>query len=222
MQIQTTDKVKVSTHCLVYGPPKSGKTRLIPTCPAPIVCDTDDGLSSVRQHSIPFVKCRSWAEVQEFVRWVLGSKETKDFKTVIYDDFTEMAELFLMAEKPKHKNLMQAYGELNDTMMAFIRDMRKVEGKHIVFICKQDRIQDMSTGALIYAPYVPGKAIPQMLPYLLGEVYHMETWTNPQDQSVYEVLRCKANVQFSAGSRSGKLNDLEMADLGAIFQKIVS
>lgn len=212
----------MQTHCLIYGQAKTGKTRLIPTAPNPIVCNADNGLSSIREHNLPFVNCFDWAAVMEFSKWILESKEANQFETVFFDDLTEIAEQFLVKEKPKHKNLMQAYGELNDSMMKFVRDMRNSPTKNIVFICKQERIKDETTGGLIYSPAIPGKAVAPMLPYLWGEVYHMESWTDPTTNVRHEVLRTKGNDQYVAGSRSGKLGEIEFANLGAIFQKVKS
>jgi AAA domain len=222
IKIQNTNTVKSQTHCLVYGPSKSGKTRLIPTSPQPIICSTDNGLSSIREHQIPFVECKTYAEVQEFVEWVMKSPDSKKFQTIVFDDLTEIGEQILIAEKPKHKNLMQAYGALNDEINFLIRKLRNLQDQNVVFICKQERIKDEATGGLIYGPKIPGQAVSQALPYLVGEVYHTEVWVDPKDSKSYEVLRTKRNNQCDAGSRSGKLGELELANLGAIFQKVVS
>jgi hypothetical protein len=147
------------------------------------------------------------------------------FETIVIDDLTELAEQFLFEEKPKHKNLMQAYGQLNDEMMKLIRQIRwEIPNKYVMLICKQDKIKDELTGGMIYSPMFPGKAVAPMLPFLFGEVYHMESWRDPATNQSYEVLRTKRDSmnQFDAGSRSGKLAELEMADMGAIFRKIMS
>ncbi len=222
MQILTTQSVRPTTHCLVYGPAKCGKTRLIPTCPNPIVCSTDEGLSSIREYNIPYVRVTNWQQFLEFKLWVMTNKDAKQFQTVVIDDLTELCELFLIMEKPKHKNLMQAYGQLNDDINIIIRDLRGITDRNCVFICKQERIKDESTGGLIYGPKIPGQAIGPMLPYILGEVYHAEIWVDPTTRIEYPVLRTKRNNYCDAGSRSGKLGELEGMDLGAIFAKVMS
>lgn len=223
MQIQSTKSVKVLPHCLVYGPAKSGKTRLIPTCPRPFVCSTDNGLSSIRDTDTPFVAIRSWHQFQsEFLPWVF-SKSSEQFHTIIIDDITELAEQFLVEEKPRHKNLMQAYGQLNDEFMALIRKLRELP-KYLMIIAKQDKIKDEITGGMIYSPMFPGKAVAPMLPFLFGEIYHMESYTDPKTNVQTPTLRTKRDQynQYDAGSRSGKLAEIEVANIGNIFTKIMS
>lgn len=208
-------------HCLIYGRAKTGKTRLIPTAPNPVICSADSGLESIRQFNLPYHPVKTYADYLKFEQYA-ASGQLSQFQTVALDDLTEIAEIFLKEEKPRHKNLMQAYGALNDEMMRVVRFWRNQEKFTSVIICKQERIKDESTGGLIYAPCIPGKAVAPMLPYLFGSVYHMETWTDPQSSQSYEVLRTKQNSQYEAGDRSGKLAELEMANLSHIFQKVLS
>lgn len=222
MQILTTQALRPQTHCLVYGPAKSGKTRLALTAPSPIICDLDKGLSSVREANLPYVQCQNFNEYMAFHKWLCGSKEAKQFSTPIIDDLTELGELFLVDEKPRHKNLMQAYGALNDCMMMLIRELRALQDRNIVFLCKQEKIKDEGTGALIYGPKIPGQAVGPMLPYLLGEVYHLEKWTDPNTKQTHDVLRTQRDNSIDAGSRSGKLAVFEFANLTNVFAKVMS
>lgn len=222
MDILTTQSLRAQTHCLIYGPAKSGKTRLALTAPAPIICDLDKGLSSVREANLPYVQCGSYSQYLAFHKWVTTSPQAKQFQTIIIDDLTELAELFLIDEKPKHKNLMQAYGALNDAMMLLIRELRALQDKNVVLLCKQERVKDETTGGLIYGPKIPGQAVGPMLPYLVGEVYHIEKWTNPEDKQTYDVLRTVRDNSVDAGSRSGKLAPIEYANLAHVFAKVMS
>lgn len=221
MQLLTTANELPVNHCLVYGRAKSGKTRLIATAPNVVICSTDEGLSSIRQHNLPFVRVTTWAEYLAFEKAVIRG-ELSQFQTVAIDDLTELANIFLVNERPKHKNLLQAYGALNDEMMRVIRFWRNRQDLTSVIICKQERIKDESTGGMIYSADIPGKAVAPQLPYLFGSVYHMEEWIDPATNQRHEVLRCKQNPQFDAGDRSGKLNELEPANLTHIFAKVLS
>lgn len=221
LSLETTSSLSPVNHCLVYGRAKTGKTRLIATAPNPVICSTDEGLVSIREYNIPYKKIVRYADYLAFEQ-AAASGQLDQFDTVAIDDLTELAEIFLVEEKPKHKNLLQAYGALNDEIMRVVRFWRHREKFTTVLICKQDRIKDESTGGLIYAPLIPGKAIAPMLPYLFGSIFHMETWTDPQSGQVHEVLRCKSNSQYDAGDRSGKLGELELANLTQIFNKVLS
>jgi hypothetical protein len=221
LQLLSTNTVTPVSHCLIYGPAKSGKTRLIPTAPQPVICSSDAGLASIREHNLPFHEVQTYSDYLVFEQ-AATKGELNGFETVAIDDLTEIAYLFIQEERPKHKNLMQAYGALNDEMMRVIRFWRNQSAFTAVIICKQERIKDESTGGLIYAPMIPGKAVAPQLPYLFGSVYHTEEWTDPTTQAVHEVVRCKRNAQYDAGDRSGKLNEIEFANLKDIFAKVLS
>lgn len=219
MQLQSTNSVVVQPHCIVYGPAKSGKTRLIATCEAPVICSTDMGLASIREHNIPFVECETWDKVAQFMQWVRGGGANQ-FKTIVFDDLTEMASLYLDKALKATSHGQKAYGMMADEILHFIREVRVLSGATVVLICKQERIQNENK-ELIYAPMIPGKAVNPLLSYLVGQIYHMETWTDDQGQ-VHEVLRCKRNQTCEAGDRSGRLGEIEFANLGAINQKVMS
>ena len=220
MQLQSTNTVTVQPHAIIYGPAKSGKTRLIPTLEAPVICSTDLGLASIREHNLPFFECTKWDQVAEFMQWV-RTGGAHQFKTIVFDDLTEMCDLYLLKALRATKDGRQAYGLMQDEIMAFIREVRALHGATVVMLCKEERIQDANLN-LIYSPRIPGKAVAPMLAYLVGQIYRMETYTDPATGKVHEVLRCKRNSMCEAGDRSGKLSEIEFADLGAINRKVMS
>ena len=224
MQIFNTAQVLLTPHCLLYGAAKSGKTRAAATAPNPFFVSSDQGLSSIRERGLPYTVINNWNDTCQFLKWLESSAEAKRYHTIVIDDLSEIAEQFLVEEKPKHKNTMQAYGRLNDEMMMLVRRLRAITSNFIITICKQERIKDEMTGGMIYAPMIAGKAVAPMLPFLSGEVYHMESWTNPETGTAYEVVRTKRDPigQYEAGSRCGKLTDIEFADFTQIFQKMLS
>lgn len=222
LQLETTANQTLLNHCLVYGPAKSGKTRLALTAPNPVILNTDNGLSVLREHSVPtFDATQTYDQYLQFEN-AAKAGQLNQFDTVIVDDLTELAQIYLTKVKPDHKNLMQAYGALNDEMMRVIRFWRNQSYYTVVFLCKQEKVKDEMTGGMIYGPLIPGKAVQQMLPYLVGSVYQMTTYTDPATQAVHEVLRCKRNNQYDAGDRSGRLSEFEFANLAAVFQKALS
>lgn len=220
-------------HPLVYGPGKIGKTYLATTAEQPIIIDTDAGTGSLLEFpNIPRIPCPNWQTFEtEIFPWVMEDRNSqkigasiKQFKTVFIDDLTELAEQFLVAEKPKHKNLMQAYGTLNDRMGELIRTIRVATHITFVTICKRDRIQDGTTGGLIYGPMIAGRALGPQIPHLFGEIYHMEFWTNPNDGKAYRMFRTRRDAasQYEAGTRSSKLHELEYANVKHVLDKIRS
>lgn len=221
IQIKSTSTVEISPHCIVFGPAKSGKTRLIPTLENPIICSTDSGLASIRGFNHACVECNNWNEVASFNEWATSdSAERNQFKEIVYDDLTEMAGLYLVMALAANKDGRKAYGQMGEEMMYFFREMRKLKQQTVVLLSKEERIQN-EKGELLYSPMLPGQALQPLVPYMFGQIYHMEAWTAP-DGVVHEVLRCKRNNQIEAGDRSGKLGEIEFANLGEINRKVMS
>lgn len=182
-----------------------------------MICSTDDGLVSIREYDIPVEICKQWDEVKAFLDWCC----TPDCKhsTIILDDLSETCDIFIINEKPLHKNPLQAYGVLADEILAMIRKLRQVPDKNFVLLCKEERMQD-DIGRMMYRPMVAGKAVPLVLSYIVGEVYRMEHYTDPKTSQAFPVLRTKGTFDKQAGSRSGRLDELESANLATIFEKI--
>lgn len=221
MKLQSTNTVVIKPHSIVYGPTKSGKTRLIPTLTAPVIMNTDFSLGSIRDSNIPFADCPQWKDIDEFLKWVYAGTESKQFKEVVVDDFSEMCNIRLQSLLPLHKDARQAYGQMADDMLAFLRKIKTITSHTIVVLCKEERIQDANKN-LIYSPMVPGNAVQCLLGYLCDQLYHMETWTDPASNIVHPVLRTKGNLSCIAGDRSGRLSEIEFANLGAINAKVMS
>jgi len=189
---------------------------------APLICSVDKGLESIRQYDIPCVECDTWDHVAAFNQFVYSdSAEKKKYREFVYDDLTEAAGLYLVKCLLANKDGRKAYGQMGEEMMYFFRAIREQREHIAVLLCKEERVQN-NKGELLYSPMLPGQALQPMVPYMFGQIYHMELWTHPETQQIHEVLRCKRNQQIEAGDRSGKLAEIEYADLGAINRKIMS
>lgn len=221
MAFPTTGQLPPVAHSLIYGPAKIGKTRSIITAPTPLICSVDKGLESIRDANLPYHPVNSYADYIKFEQ-MIGQGCAQGHQSVFLDDLTELAEMFLAERKPHHKNLMQAYGELNDEMMRVIRFWRAQTTFTSIIICKQERIKEEATGLMLYAPEIPGKAVAPKLPYLFGTVLHMELYTDPETGTVSEVVRCKKNDQCDAGDRSGKLAPIEFVNWTNLINKMLT
>lgn len=193
---------------------------MIPTCPNPVVCSTDQGLASIREHNIPYTEATKYEQVIQFFDW-LETPEASQFQTAIIDDFTEVCEMRLKMELAQTTHGQQAYGKMADEMLGLLRRIREIKTHVVIMICKEDRVQDQNK-ALVYAPMIPGRVLQIQIPYLFGQVYRMESMKNPADGSQYPVIRCQKNDQCEAKDRSGKLSELESAHLGNIIAKVMS
>ncbi len=230
MQIQTTKNSKVSPVVLIYGAAGVGKTFLAnpQDCSDAVVIDVDMGLSSLRSFDVPFLSVRKPEDIKNCLEMArlnnFGYPKGEGFKTIILDDLTELGLLWLRTNKSSFKNPMKAYGELADWAMQIIHDFRALSeiGFNVVFLCKEEKIQDHTTGGLIWNPAFPGKQIQGMLDYLVGEVFHMEIYVDPNDESQEKkrVFRTMRTPQIAAKSRYGKFGELEYANLNSIFSRM--
>lgn len=210
--------------CLVYGQSGAGKTVLCATAPSPLIISTEKGLLSIAKDypDIPVIEVETFLDLIEAYEFVSTDKEfMPQIETVCLDSISDIAEAILQAEKRKAKDPRKAYGELGDKMADYIRKFRDLPGKHVLFTAKQDREKDEASGAMLYGPMMPGKALTQNLAYFFDEVFNIGIGrTDPPENAEYRFLRTRLDFQFQAKDRSRALEELEEPDLGKIIAKI--
>ena len=86
------------------------------------------------------------------------------------DSLSEIAEVVLSTEKRSAKDPRAAYGEMQDQVSSLIRAFRDLPQKHVYMSAKAERSQS-ETGALLYAPSMPGNKLGQSLPYFFDLVF---------------------------------------------------
>lgn len=218
----TADQTVRGVKCLVYGPPKVGKTRLIATAPAPFIFSAESGLLSLRTAALPFVEVQTMQDFAECYRWVAGSAEARQFATFGIDSISEIIEKLLEYEKTRNKDPRKAYGEIIVQGIDIIRKFRDLNGPNVVMIAKSEWSKDEATGYMFHQPSFPGQKLGPAVPYYPDEIFQYNVFTNPQTKARIEALRCWADQQNVAGDRSGALDEFEQPNLSYIFQKIAS
>lgn len=217
-EITTQHGVKV----LVYGRPGLGKTRLIATCPNPVIFSAERGLLSLRGSNLSAFEIKDVSDLERAHNWALSSPEAKRFDTICLDSISEIAEVCLIAEKAKGgKNGFAAYGALNERILQIFRDFRDHAHKHVYFVCKEEMDKD-ETGMMKYQPSMPGRQLAQQIAYLFDEIFRYEIYVDPTTKTETRYLRTKPDNTSIAKDRSGRLEWAEPADLGAIFAKILA
>jgi AAA domain-containing protein len=221
--IQSTANVSTNgIKCLVYGPPKVGKTRLMATAPAPIIFSAEAGLLSLRTYNLPYVQIQSMAHLQECYNWTIQSREAQQFATIGLDSISEIIEVLLEYEKTRTRDPRKAYGAIIDQGLRLIRDFRDLPGRNVVLIAKQETAIDGATGYMFNQPSFPGNKLGPAVPYYPDEIFQYVVHTDPQTRQRFEGLRCWADGQNVAGDRSGALDQWEPPNLTHIFTKIAS
>lgn len=206
---------------LCYGRAGTGKTTLCATAPNPIILSAEAGLLSLQQYSIPVIEIRTIDDLTDAYSWVTESDEAKNYETVCLDSLSEIAEVVLSNAKRTAKDPRQAYGELIERMGVTVRSFRDLSGKHVYMSAKQEAIKDDMSGVVQYGPSMPGAKLGGQLPYLYDFVLPLRIGKTPEGQE-YRYLQCKADFQFEAKDRSGRLDAIEQPNLAHIFSKVLN
>lgn len=225
MTIYLQSTANVSTQgvkCLVYGPPKVGKTRLLATAPAPVIFSAEAGLLSLRSYNLPYVQINNMAMLQECYQWTTQSREAQQFQTIGLDSVSEIIEVLLEYEKTRTRDPRKAYGEIITQGIKLIRDFRDLPGRNVVLIAKQESAIDGATGYMMNQPSFPGQKLAPQVPYYPDEIFQYCVFADQQTKRRIEALRCWADQNNVAGDRSGALNEWEEPNLAKIFAKIAS
>ena len=205
---------------LAYGQAGCGKTPLITTAPNPVVCVTEPGILSLRNvNNIPAVDCYTGDRIEDFFKWALNSHEAKQFETIFLDSVSQMAEIFLKEELPKHKNKMQAYGMMLDRSMNIVNALYYARDVNVYMTAKLDRSQDGDVW--FNRPAFKGQQLSIEIPHLFDDVFFISM--QPGAGGVLSpVINTRSGYNFIARDRSGKLAPVEEMNLTNIINKINS
>ncbi len=217
-QIRNTRDIALEgVKVLVYGEPGAGKTRLCATAPEPFVLSAESGLLSLQEEGLDYAIIESIDDLNEAYAWINSSEEAKKYKTICLDSISEIAEQVLAEEKNASRDGRKAYGEMADRVTRILRAFRDLRGKHVYFSAKIERTQTDS-GAILYAPSLPGRTLTQGVGYFFDEEFALMKIA--VEEEVRFVLQTSSDLSYEAKDRSGKLDFYEKPDLTAIFEKI--
>ena len=207
---------------LVYGESGGGKTTLCQTAPGKtLVVSMESGLLSIKDApNLDAIEVKEAFEIEQIAE--LLENKTLDYDTVCLDSVTEMAEILLSQEKAKSKDPRRAYGEVIEVMIKTMRRFRDLP-MHVVFIAKQSRERDESSGMFHYQPMMVGAKLPTQIPYFFDEVLVLRTFDDENEEGktvTSRWLQTKIGQNYIAKDRSGKLEGFESPDLATIINKL--
>ena len=210
---------------LVYGDAGTGKTTLIASLRGRVlVLSAESGLLSLRGldrvdgEGVDVVEIKTMSELREAYALLRAGH---DYQWIVLDSVSEIAEVVLLDEKAKTKDPRQAYGALQEQMTSLLRSFRDLSAG-VYFSAKLNKSKDETTGRVSYGIGMPGAKLGEMVPYLFDEVFRLVIVEEERDgvKTTARYLQTASDARSVAKDRSGRLDALEPADLGAVVAKI--
>ena len=223
IKIQSTADIQFhGVKCIIYGGPGVGKTRSIATAPKPIIISAEQGLLSLMEVNIPFIEVNSLDDLNEAYQH-LKKDAGQTYKTIGLDSLSEIAEVLIAKELPKHKDGRQAYAALAQAMIPMLKNFRDLKHVNTVFSCKKIDIKDEESGTVTTEMLLPGNVLGSQVPYLVDELFYMDT-----DRKGVPFFQVKPTRKVFAKDRSGALDPAgvfakdadSVPDLTAMFKQI--
>lgn len=215
---------------IVYSPPGYGKTSLIATLPGrKIIISIERGLLSLspanqmrmfgKVEDIRTMAIESATDFREAYQMLIRPDVMAQWDSLAIDSVTEVAQKVVSERLATNKDGRKAYGEANEFMARYLKFFRDIAGKHILFICQQDKDQD-ETGKLMFMPDMPGKTLAKDVGHYPDEIFAMQLLPKDASGKTPRKLRCHPDVTYMAKDRSGALLELEEPNLANIIAKI--
>jgi hypothetical protein len=212
-----------------------GKTMLAATCPKPVVILTErtgaDSLSEANiravfgdkkgiTYDIPVVEAYTIPDIEEAIEMC---RTDKRFDTIVFDSVSEMSKLKLKAELPLHKNMMQAYGAMANSVDDLLRAMRD-DKKNWVFLFHSDSNEvyndEGEPSATVFVPGFEGQKMQKEFPYMIGDVYCMVAEFDDEGKEQRKLRTRQGDTNYYAKNRRGRLDELEEPHIGRVFWKL--
>lgn len=220
INIRSTKDVHTNGIKLVlYGASGTGKTVMASEAPNPIIISAEKGLLSLADKDLPYIEVKTIKSMEEAYKYCKDC----EYDTIVVDSLSEVTQACLdeftrkmIAESQSGKiDKRQAYGKIAEKIGNMIRNFRDLDGKNVIFIAKERRIEDDSGSVLAYEAYLPGKVLPFDLPYLVDEVFCLQ-----MNRKGERFIQTAGDIKRICKDRSGTLDNPERPDFNLIFDKI--
>ena len=223
MNLTSTKDLAVASgiKVLVYGQAGAGKTVLCATTPnhaKTIILSAEAGLLSIAGANIPVIEIKTLQDLQDAYQWLTTTEQGLSYDWICLDSISEIAEVLLNAAKKAAKDPRQAYGEMQEKMEDVIRAFRDLP-RNVYFSAKMEAYQD-DMGVVRYQPMLPGKKLPQAVPYFFDEVFFLRVEKDMEGKQV-RYLQTAPDIKYHAKDRSGRLSERELPNLAHIANKIL-
>lgn len=211
-----TDGINV----LTYGGSGVGKTPSLATAPGIIVLSSERGLLSLRSYNVPYIQINNASQLLEAYMWLRDSAEAKKYWTVALDSFSDLVEAILTERKRVEKDPRKAYGVIADLGIEWARAFRDLPRLNKIFIAKEEYTKDEATGSMYWQPMLPGKQLPQQVPYFFDETFRLCVGRDQNNKEV-RYFRTRRTFNELGRDRSGMLDETEPTNYEYVFRKIL-
>ncbi len=216
---------------LVFSQAKVGKTMLSCTMPEPVLLiNAEKGLLSLseknqmkvfgRVANIVPARVDTLRDMEELAEKLEKDKQYRDFKSVVLDSITELADLSLCSSMKVNKDGRKAHGDMQIEVAGIFRRFRDLLHHHVLFIAQQEQAIDEILKKRLYMASMPGSKMAGRINYFFDEVFHLGIGSDGNE--TWRYLRCHPDNQYFAGDRSGSLDEIEPADMTHIINKIIA
>lgn len=223
----TNDAVNPKVKCIIYGEAGTGKTTLAGTLPGKtLILSAEAGLLSLRGKSIDYVNINTSDDGSAIVEpsarinrlgavfQMLRSETVYD--NIFLDSITEIAEIMVASvqkEFPDRKDSFPMWGEYGKRMRSIVKSFRDLADYNVFMTCLSETDKDENARRFT-ACDVPGK-IGKQLPQFFDEVFY--SYVTPEGDYMLYTKKTETN---QCKDRSGKLDAIMPADLGAVMLRI--
>lgn len=217
----TGDGVK----CLIYGTAGVGKTTLAATLDhkKTLIVSFESGLLSLLDESgsedIQFVNVKTLKELNEVYAELMKPEYQSRFDNIFIDSLSEISELVLATVKadPKvYKGMqdnMKLYMITQDEMVTIAKAFRDLKGYNVFMTAlAETTVKNMKETS---RPMFVGQKLGTKMLSLFDFIFYMAA-----EDDGKRVLFTQPSTTFEAKSRSRKLLNNEVADLGQILKKV--
>lgn len=229
----TKDFKSERVSMIVFGQSGSGKTTLATTLPGrPLIINAENGLLSVStgkdvpvydvtvdKNGNPLPRDLRFEKLLHFLKNVLPGMVEK-FDWIVIDSLTEVSQNLVEALKKKYpdkSDALKMWGEYNDMMTAFIKEMRDYRPFSVLFLAL-DSVDKDENGRRFINIDVNGK-ISSRIPALMDEVFYLKEFEDEKGVKIRKVIT-STYMNINAKDRSGTLSQFEDPDLSKIVAKI--
>jgi hypothetical protein len=228
---------KSGAKVLIVGRAGIGKTSLLRTLPPEMLASTlfvdiEAGDIAVADLPVASVRPRRWEECRDMACALGGFNSalpaTAAYSETHFNEVMQNPELALAwaEQQPEavndrgRRDLRAVYGAHARNMLSWLNQLQHARGRNVCFVAVLEKnVDDFNIAT--WQPQIEGGKTGRELPAIVDEIITM-TWIDFGDRKLVRAFVCTdPNVWgYPAKDRSGRLEQLEPPNLGALIEKL--